>query len=133
MGQNGQTNRVPCAFAIRSTMTAQPGLHSLYRTGSGGATTALTNGRAGFAFFALTRFVPRLAVRFTIRLRRAAVRVVRVARIAFLSPGGFSFTAGFLASVTSCTYFRRSTMCLSVRLLCRVFFPNVGKAQGVCG
>src|SRR5229473_3282733 len=44
-----------------------------------------------------------------------------------------SFTAGFLASVTSCTYFRRSTMCLSVRLLCRVFFPNVGKAQGVCG
>jgi hypothetical protein len=24
-------------------------------------------------------------------------------------------------------------MCLSVRLLCRVFLPSVGKAQGVCG
>jgi len=30
-------------------------------------------------------------------------------------------------------YFRRSTMCLSVRLLCRVFLPNVGNAHGVCG
>src|SRR5262249_15582680 len=30
-------------------------------------------------------------------------------------------------------YLRRSTMCLSVRLLWRVFLPNVGKAQGVCG
>jgi len=69
-------------------MTAQPGLHSLYSTGSGGATATFTAGRAGFAFFVVTRFAPRLAVRFTIRLRRAAVRVVRVARIAFLSPGG---------------------------------------------
>jgi hypothetical protein len=67
-------------------MTAQPGLQSLYSTGSGGATATFTAGR--FAFFAVTRFAPRLAVRFTIRLRRAAVRVVRVARIAFLSPGG---------------------------------------------
>ena len=31
------------------------------------------------------------------------------------------------------TYLRRSTMCLSVRLLCRVFLPNVGNAHGVCG
>src|SRR5271154_2636329 len=30
-------------------------------------------------------------------------------------------------------YFRRWTMFLSVRLLCRVFLPSVGKAQGVCG
>jgi hypothetical protein len=30
-------------------------------------------------------------------------------------------------------YLRRSTMCLSVRLLWRVFLPNVGKAHGVCG
>jgi hypothetical protein len=29
-GQNGQTNRVPCAFGILSTITAQPGLHSRY-------------------------------------------------------------------------------------------------------
>ena len=31
------------------------------------------------------------------------------------------------------TWSRRSTMCLSVRLLWRVFLPNVGKAHGVCG
>jgi len=39
------------------------------------------------------RFAPRLAVRFTGRLRRAAVRVVRVARIVFALPGWSSFTA----------------------------------------
>ena len=50
-----------------------------------------------------------------------------------LSPGCFSFTAWFLASVNVCSYFLRSTICLSVRLLFRVFLPNVGKAQGVCG
>jgi hypothetical protein len=37
--------------------------------------------------------------RFTCRLRRPAVRVVRVARIVLLSPGGSQFTAWFLASV----------------------------------
>ena len=58
-------------------MTAQPGLQSLYRTGSGGATTAFTS-RAGLTLFALARLVARFAVRFTGRLRR----VVRVARIA---------------------------------------------------
>ena len=114
-------------------MTAQPGLHSLYSTGSGGATATLTNGRTGFALFAVTRLAVRLAVRFTGRLRRAADRVVCVARIALLSPGWLYFAARFPASVTSCTYFLRSTMCLSVRLLFRVFLPNVGKAQGVCG
>jgi hypothetical protein len=30
-------------------------------------------------------------------------------------------------------YLRRCSIMRSVRLLCRVFFPNVGKAQGVCG
>ncbi len=114
-------------------MTAQPGLHSLYSTGSGGATATLTNGRTGFALFAVTRLAVRLAVRFTGRLRRAADRVVRVARIVFLSPGGLAFTARILASVNLRSYFLRSTMCLSVRLLFRVFLPNVGKAQGVCG
>src|SRR5258708_4598110 len=87
LGQNGQTNRVPCAFAIRSTMTAQPGLPSLYSTGSGGATATLTNGRTGLVLFAVTRLAARLAVRFTGRLRRAADRVVCVARIAFALTG----------------------------------------------
>ena len=45
-GQNGHTNRVPCAFGMRSTITPHPGLHNLYSTGSGGTTTALT----GFKF-----------------------------------------------------------------------------------
>ena len=31
------------------------------------------------------------------------------------------------------SYFLLSTICLSVRLFLRVFLPNVGKAQGVCG
>ncbi|PYU64752.1 MAG: hypothetical protein DMG49_25795 [Acidobacteria bacterium] len=86
-GQNGQTNRVPCAFAIRSTMTAQPGLHSLYRTGSGGATATLTSGRTGFVLFVATRLAARLAARFAGRLRRPAVRVVCVARIVFALTG----------------------------------------------
>jgi hypothetical protein len=63
-----------------------------------------------------------------------------------LSAGSFKFAARFLAFVTSGTafpkkpllpehqnYLRRWTICLSVRLLWRVFFPNVGNAHGVCG
>jgi len=71
-------------------MTAQPGLHSLYKTGSGGATATLTTGRTGFALFAIARF--------TGRLRRPAVRVARVALIGLLSPGCLFCTARFLAS-----------------------------------
>jgi hypothetical protein len=67
-------------------MTAQLGLHSLYSTGSGGATATLTNGRTGLVLFAFTR----LAARFAGRLRRAAVRVVRVARIGFALTGRVS-------------------------------------------
>ena len=43
------------------------------------------------------------------------------------------FSAGFVSTNPETRYFRRSTMCLSVRLLCRVFLPNVGNAHGVCG
>jgi hypothetical protein len=83
LGQNGHTNRVPCAFAMRSTITDQPGLHSLYRTGSGGATATFTAGRTAFALLFTARLT---TVRFTRRLLRLAVRpdrVVRVARIVF--------------------------------------------------
>ena len=110
-------------------MTAQPGLHSLYRTGSGGATATLTNGRTGLVLFAVTR----LAARFTDRLRRPADRVVCVARIAFALTRRLLVRRRVSHFSTSGTYFLRSTMCLSVRLLFRVFFPNVGKAHGVCG
>jgi hypothetical protein len=91
------------------------------------------------AFFAVTRLADRLAAalredRFTVRLRRPAVRVVRVARIGFALTGRLSvhrLVSRF--SKTSGPYFLRSTMFLSVRLLFRVFFPSVGKAHGVCG
>jgi hypothetical protein len=46
----------------------------------------LTNGRTGLVFFAVTRLEARLAG----RLRRAAVRVVLVARIGFTLTGRLS-------------------------------------------
>ena len=123
---------MPWALAARSTITAQPGLHNLYSTGSGGGTTAfLITGRTGFALFTAAR----LAVRFTGRvLRRPADRLVRVARIASALTGQRCNRqpVSRLSNLRK-TYLRRSTMYLSVRLLLRVFLPNVGKAQGVCG
>ena len=57
-----------------------------------------------------------------------------------LSPGCSGITARILtqcplpgAIEISSNYFLRSTIFLSVRLLLRVFLPNVGKAHGVCG
>jgi hypothetical protein len=153
-GQNGQTKRVPCAFGIRSTITPHPVLHSLYSTGSGGGTTTFT-GRTSLPLFTTARFG---GVRFTGRLdrlvtrRNAALRVlrpalrparvVRVARIVCALTGPFCHHRPALASVVSFlvsnfllpnAYFRLCTICRSVRLLCRVFLPSVGKAQGVCG
>jgi len=71
---------------MRSTITDQPGLHSLYSTGSGGATTTFT-GRAGLLAFTAVRFAD---ARFTGRLflRLAArPRVVLVARMVFTLTG----------------------------------------------
>ena len=56
--QNGQTNRVPSAVEIFSTMTAQPGLQNRKGTCSGGCATARTTGfntLAGGAAIALLR------------------------------------------------------------------------------
>src|SRR6266404_6032892 len=79
LGQNGHTKRVPCALGMRSTMTDQPGLHSLYSTGSGGAITTFT-GRTGLLVLTAVRFA---GARFTGRLvRRLAVRPVRVVLVA---------------------------------------------------
>jgi hypothetical protein len=79
-GQNGQTKRVPSAFGIRSTITAQPGLHSLYSTGSGGAAALAAGLATGFT-------AARFTARFTGRARRPAERVdrVRVARMVVAS------------------------------------------------
>jgi len=70
---------------VRSTITVQPGLHSLYNAGSSGTIFDLRKGRTGLATgFAATRFT---AARFAGRARRfaadlrAADRFVRIARI----------------------------------------------------
>src|SRR5260370_24394258 len=55
LGQNGHTQRVPCALGMRSTITDHPGLHSLYSNGSGGATTTFP-GRAGLPALTAVRF-----------------------------------------------------------------------------
>src|SRR5215470_8406003 len=76
-GQNGQTNRVPCAFGMRSTTTDQPGLHNLYSTGSGGGATTRA-GRTGLVVFVVALAVRLADARFTGRLvRRLAARPVR--------------------------------------------------------
>jgi hypothetical protein len=78
---------------MRSTITPQPGLHSLYNTGSGGAITTFTGfrvARTGLAMAFTTFFTARLGrERFAEALvRRAAevlldreLRAVLVARI----------------------------------------------------
>ena len=140
---------MPCAFGMRSTITPHPGLHSLYSTGSGGTITGFRLARTGLATtFGATFFAARLGrERFTEALLRRAAAVLpdldeRAALVAIICsrraavcklPGfSLSYNCSLLAE-TLCAYFRRSTMFLSVRLLFRVFLPNVGKAQGVCG
>ena len=140
---------MPCAFGMRSTITPQPGLHSLYNTGSGGMITGFRFARTGLATtFGACFFAARLGrERFTEALVRRAAAVLpdldeRAALVAiicsrraavFKLPGiSLSYYCLLLVETLS-AYFLRSTMFLSVRLLLRVFLPNVGKAQGVCG
>jgi hypothetical protein len=135
---------------MRSTITLQPGLHSLYSTGSGGTTTGFKFVRTGLAtafgagFFAarfgLERFTEALVRRAAVDLPDRALRAVLVARITSALAGplclklpGFSLSKIVRRYSETLNYFRRSTIFLSVRLLLRVFFPNVGKAHGVCG
>jgi hypothetical protein len=134
---------------MRSTITPHPGLHSLYSTGSGGTITGFKFARTGLATtFGATFFAARLGrERFTEALVRRAAAVLpvldeRAALVAiicsrraavFKLPGiSLSCHSSLLAEILS-TYFLRSTMFLSVRLLLRVFLPSVGKAHGVCG
>jgi hypothetical protein len=91
--------------------------------------------------FAVARFVAFAgrAVRFAAArrndVRRPALRVVRVALIAFALAGLLCHhrPASNACFVLVANYFLLSTMLRSVRLLLRVFLPNVGKAHGVCG
>jgi hypothetical protein len=140
---------VPCAFGMRSTITPHPGLHSLYSTGSGGTITGFRFARTGFAttfgacFFAARLGRERLAEALLRRAaavlpdlddRAALVAIICSRRAAMFKLPGFSLSCYCsLLGETLSTYFRRSTMFLSVRLLLRVFLPSVGKAHGVCG
>jgi hypothetical protein len=93
---------VPCAFGILSTITDQPGLHNLYRTGSGGGAATFVPGRSGLAFFPVTAllfaFFVFLDERFAAErkaARRVAVRFVRVAAMFCSLPGRSAITARF--------------------------------------
>jgi len=84
-GQKGQTNLVPCAFGILSTITAQPDRHNRYWICGAGTSfeaifTAGFVARRGTAFRArVARRGVRLAARLVVRLD--ARRVDRVAVI----------------------------------------------------
>src|SRR5712672_1836253 len=131
LGQNGHTKRVPCALGMRSTITDQPGLHNLYSTGSGGATTTFT-GRAGLLAFTAVRFA---AARFTGRrfLRLAArPRVVLVARMFLLSPGCRSPATWFFSRFYFATsYAERSAYPFACS--CGSSCPALGKPKASAG
>src|SRR5256885_9616067 len=122
-GQNGQTNRNPCAFGILSTITAQPGLHSLYSTGSGGGATTLT-GRTGRAFFTATRFA---GARFTRRLDRLAAErsVVRPVRVVLVALMVFALT-GLLSLRSLVSLYRYVSFCYSEQ-------PITFQTTTICG
>jgi hypothetical protein len=93
-------------LGIRSTITDQPGLHSLYSTGSGGAITAFT-GRTGLLVLTAVRFAD---ARFTGRLvRRLAARPVRVALVARMvfTLIGLPFAGGLVYYSSLLPYFLR--------------------------
>jgi hypothetical protein len=90
---------------MRSTITDQPGLHSLYSTGSGGATTTFT-GRAGLLAFTAVRFADarfkgRLVLRLAVR-----PRVVLVARMVFTLTE-LPFAGGLVYFSSLLSYFLR--------------------------
>ncbi len=74
-GQNGHTKRVPCAFGVFSTVTAQPGLHSRYSTCTGTTGVKRLAGLAGLG-----------AGRAAGRVVRADLRVRETLRVVLREP-----------------------------------------------
>jgi hypothetical protein len=92
-------------LGIRSTITDQPGLHSLYSTGSGGAITAFT-GRTVFALIAVRFADARFTGRLVRRLAARPVRVALVARMVFTLIG-LPFAGGLVYYLSLLPYFLR--------------------------
>jgi hypothetical protein len=91
---------------MRSTITDQPGLHSLYSTGSGGAITTFT-GRAGLLLLTTVRFADaRFTGRLVLRLAARPARVVLVARMVF-TLAGLPFIGGLVDCSPLLPYFLR--------------------------
>jgi len=87
-------------------MTDQPGLHSLYSTGSGGATTTFT-GRTGLLALTVVRFADaRFTGRLVRRLAARPARVVLVARMVFTLTG-LPFAGGLVPCLSLRPYFLR--------------------------
>ena len=135
---------MPWAFGVRSTMTDQPGLHSLYSTGSRGTATAFfITGRAGLVFFTVTRLEGERLVRREV-LRRAVrpARVVLVALIAYALTEPLTLTARFLAwfrlvlpvhSPLLQNYFFRTTqtICAAARFAGRCAYYSASSSQAL--
>jgi len=138
-GQKGQTNRVPCALGISSTITAQPDRHMRNKICGAGPSfdtdfvTGFTTGfAAGFAtgFTARRRTVFRARVERLVARRDVLVAVIRVLSVTRRT--GFIFC--ILKPIPPKNYgLRRSTIIRSLLRFLRVFAPSVGKPHGVCG
>src|ERR1700723_3032827 len=131
--QNGQTNRVPCAFGIVSTITAQPARHNRYCTcGAGVSFEAFT---ATFAAGFAARFTARRGAAFL--ARRVAGRPARLVDLRDVRVAAIGFAPKLQLAVTSVLrtlyLLRRSTITRSLGRFLRVFAPSVGKPHGVCG
>src|SRR6202022_2641346 len=132
LGQNGHTKRVPCALGMRSTITDHPGLHSLYSTGSGGATTTFT-GRTGLLALTAVRFADaRFTGRLVRRLAARPVRVVLVARMVFTLPGCHSLAAWFIARLYFLTSYAERSVC-QYACSCGSSCPALGKPRASAG
>ena len=103
-GQKGHTKRVPCAFAIFSTITAQPALHNRNCTWGGGAS---------FDTIFATGLAARRGVAFRARVARRGDR--RDVRVAVMSSLSIPRRAGFIFSCSAFLLLASATACAAVR------------------
>jgi hypothetical protein len=128
--QNGHTNRVPCAFGIVSTITAQPARHNRYCTC--GAGTNFETFTAAFAAGFTARLIARRGAAFL--ARRVAGRAARLVDLRDVRVAAIGFAPKLQLAAAAIFYLlRRSTIMRSLGRFFRVFAPNVGKPHGVCG